>query len=486
MKRFKKVISLFVMLVMVIAMGVCVNAADPESGSVTVNPNFEGQTYTLYKLFDAEITWKDDGTVRAINYKLPAGKTDLGAGSTWFKIENGYVVAQDGLAEGWAKSPAAITWAKSFGSQVGSPIVAASDNDANVKWEGLNFGYYFVDSTLGAFIGVDTSNPDVVIEDKNEPSGIDKEITGVGEDKDTSSLGTGDDVTDIGNGANEKAIAQVGDPVSYKLTVKAKPGAENYVVTDTMTNLELVANSVTINGTAYASSTIVDKTESQVVDKANSFKIVFTKAYLDTITANTDIIIEYTATITEDAVIGEEGNPNTSTLTWGHKTVPDSDEDDAKVYVAKISLLKKDENNTPLAGAEFALKNAEGKYYYYDETAKAVKWVTSVDDATKYTTGDDGLLTKEFTGLNNGQYVLEETVVPAGYTALDPDDDALKFTIADTDYTDANLIQDTEVENKSGSLLPSTGGMGTRIFYILGAVLVIGAGVLLVTRRRMA
>ena len=91
------------------------------------------------------------------------------------------------------------------------------------------------------------------------------------------------------------------------------------------------------------------------------------------------------------------------------------------------------------------------------------------------------MLQLSFTGLANGTYTLIEKTVPAGYNkAADS-----TFTVAEHNYTAANLEQTAEVTNNSGSELPATGGIGTTIFYIIGAILVIGAGVVLVTRRRM-
>ena len=134
-----------------------------------------------------------------------------------------YVVAADGLAENWGKEVAARDWARSFGTQVGTAIVAASDNDADVSWTELTDGYYFVDSTLGAFVSIDTTRPAASVFDKNNPPTIDKKITGV---KDPSDATDGS-VFDRADGSDDEvAIAQVGDTVSYSLTVTVKPGAE--------------------------------------------------------------------------------------------------------------------------------------------------------------------------------------------------------------------------------------------------------------------
>ena len=133
MKRLSKAIVLLLSAIMVLAMSTSVFAADPPtSGSITVNPNFKGQTYTLKKLFDAQITFNEDGTQRAITYTLPAGKSL--EGNQWFELnENGFVVPKTGVTDDWAKDPAAIDWAESFGTAVEGcdPITADSDNDGD-------------------------------------------------------------------------------------------------------------------------------------------------------------------------------------------------------------------------------------------------------------------------------------------------------------------------------------------------------------------
>lgn len=135
-------------------------------------------------------------------------------------------------------------------------------------------------------------------------------------------------------------------------------------------------------------------------------------------------------------------------------------------------------------------KNEESTTYMYD----------AKNGSAEITTGDTGVFT--FTGLDSGTYYLVETAAPAGYNQLTK---PIEVTITGTDSTnqekgsvtykdladtDANEMTATnnqvKVENKAGSLLPSTGGIGTTIFYVLGGILVVGAGVLLITKKRMS
>lgn len=488
----KKIFAFMLTLVMMLSLSGIVNAgkvsAETTTGSVTVSPNFKNQTYTLYKLFDAHITFKDDGTVAAITYTLPEDKKDLGAGSQWFKINgNGFVEVKEGVAENWAKDRAAIDWAKSFGTQIGNSIKAASDNDESVKWGNLEFGYYFVDSTLGSFIGINSNTPDATIQDKNAAPTIDKEITGV-KDKDENTSGSVFDATeagektDVGQGVNEQAIAQIGDTVSYKLTIKVKPGAENYVITDTMTNLDLISDTIKVDDVAYNTSDKVDNATNGatvVSDEDDTFKITLAQIWLDTVTVDTNVVITYDAKLKASANVATEANPNTVKLTWGDNQEYNYSEDQSKVWTAEVDVDKHiaSEQGEPLEGAGFKLK--KGELFYNLDTDGNVTW-DNVGKEIK--TNAEGKLTEKFKGLANGSYTLVESTVPDGYNKLG--DTAV--TIADKDASDTNLSQTKVVINNTGSTLPLTGGIGTTIFYVLGGILMAAAVVLLITKKKMS
>lgn len=497
MKKMKKLMALVIAMVMVLGMGTAVFAAAPTSGSVTVNPNFKDQTYTLYKLFDAKMTYDDSGELQAVTYQLPTGKTaaDLiytdsdGATHQWFKLNdnNNVVVYDNSVGTDWAKDANAIAWAKSFGSTVGEAKTATANNDANVKWTDLAWGYYFVGTTMGSFIGVDTDNPNVTIQDKNSPPSIDKSITGV---KDSAGETSGsvfnatitEEKGDPGEGTNEQAIAQIGDTVSYQLSVKIKPGAQNYIITDTLTNLKIVASSFKVGGDAIASNAKVDASGTTITDGASTFTIKLAQSYLDTITSETTLLITYDAKLDLNAAVADAANPNTVKLTYGSKPDKNFFEDQAKVWTAKVNVNKRVASSAgqPLEGAGFKLKNSDNKYYKWDAT-NGVTWVAKAS-ADEIFTNAQGALTTEFKGLANGTYTLEETTIPKGYNKMDD----TTVTIADSDATNTNLSQVKTVINNAGTVLPSTGGIGTTIFYIIGTLLVIGAGILLVTRRRMS
>ena len=538
MKQVKKFLAFLLAAVLVISLGSLTAyatddepVAQPTSGSVQVASPNVGQTYTLYKLFDARMSFDDNGKMIAVTYTLPEGKTEddlkyeISEGNVrqWFKVENGYVVAADGVNAQWAKDADAMAWARAFGVKVAGkdPITAASAK-TEVKWADLPYGYYFVDSSLGSFVSVDSNNPNVTVQDKNNPPTLDKEITAVSHGSISNVIGNDEaasaDTSDVGQGANESAIAQIGDTITYKLTIGAKPGAENYVVTDTLaaglTPPAASAVSVKAVKAGETGEAALEGADYTVDVTGQVITVSFANAYLNTIPDDMTITIEYTATLNKDAVVASNSNDNSARLEWGHKTVKDYTEDQSKVWTAEITVFKVDDKSAALAGAGFVLKNADGKYYKFNAEAveavpaqgtegasdyvpakdaqpAGVVWVDSVEDATEYitevkeeTVGDktEKVAKITFTGLANGTYTLVEKTVPAGYN------EARKIpaiTIAAGNYSVENLSQSENIVNMAGTELPSTGGIGTTIFYVVGGLLLVVGGVLLVTKKRV-
>ena len=149
---------------------------------------------------------------------------------------------------------------------------------------------------------------------------------------------------------------------------------------------------------------------------------------------------------------------------------------------------------TALAGAEFILYkgNEENRDYAQVTEGKLTGWTKKKAEATKLVSGDDGMIAVE--GLDADTYYLEETKAPSGYNKLaGPVTVVISHAVTaegahmtNTLEQDATVVEKVEIENKSGTLLPSTGGIGTTIFYVLGSILVIGAVVLLIAKKRMS
>ena len=468
MKYMKKLTSLLLALLMVVGLTGTALAAD--SGSITVDNPRNEQTYTAYKIFD--VTYNSDksaysytiagnsewfGTVQAFASASGSGMTLTKAGDD----TNVYVVTTTNAfsAPKFAKALQADRAGKT-----GTTLTVA-DGKASVS--GLPLGYYFVTSSTGALCNLTTTDPNVTIHDKND----------VPFDK-----------------VDDKESVDVGETVTYTITGKVPDTTGfteyTYEINDTMSEgLTFNKDSVVvkIDGTVINDATI----NYDVDGNANCFTIsIPVMNYQDKV--GKTITVTYTAVVNEKAAAKIENNK--ATLTYSHdptdatKTTT-TPEDIETVYSAKIIIdkFKVDSSETKLAGAKFILykKDADSTLYYkWNSTDKQVEWVSNQSEATKVTTDDNGAA--EFIGLKDGTYYLVETEAPAGYNKLT---EAVAVSVNGASAVTADLSSLTvtqEIGNQTGSTLPETGGMGTRMFYLVGAVLVVGAGVLLITRRRMS
>lgn len=492
MKSIKKLLALAISLTLALMLALPAFAAG--TGSITINNPTAGNTYKLYKVFDADGVKNTDNEITAISYKvrsnhtsdtLPDGFVKDTAGNVYFGSEsNGTITPSndDLTAEQIASIGNYVTNADLIDT-----VVYNETNVTEVKFDNLDDGYYYITTTTGTAVTINSIGGEntITVNDKNEAPDLTKKIDSV----DTGWLDQ--------NGKN--AVAQVGTDVDYVATITVKNGAKSYKFTDTIgTGLKL-NDDVTV--TVGNSTTSVETGPITYTKKisGNVLTLEFADSWINGENVGVDavITIKYSAKITSDALTVDTGK-NTASISYGEnsqntKSIPDNDV--PHVYNASIVVKKWDTSNsqskTALAGAGFVLSKTEsGSTTYYkiaDATApatgKIVSWVPSIEDATEYTTSVDSstnTATVTFTGLASGEYTLIEKTVPAGYNkAADQD-----ITIAQS-ITEANLTQTAEVDNKTGSTLPSTGGMGTTLFYVLGGLLVAGAGVLLVTKRRM-
>ena len=261
---------------------------------------------------------------------------------------------------------------------------------------------------------------------------------------------------------------------------------------------------ITLNGTTVDAANYTVVTEGLTDDC--TFEVRFTQAFCDTLKANDKIVISYSATLNENAVIAGEGNPNTSKLSYGDssntKYTPDSQ---TKTYTWDVDVFKytmDGETETALAGAKFTLsKSTDGSspiaLVSKGNNVYRVAKTGETGTVTEITTDTTGKLTIQ--GLDADTYYLTETVAPAGYNMLaapikviiDNDGNVTYATktTANGEYGNAVAADASlgiKILNQSGTELPSTGGMGTTLFYVLGSVLVLGAVVLLVTKKRMS
>ena len=448
MKMMKKIFALLIAMVMVLGMSTMVFAAG--TGSITITPpddvdTTQTITYNIYKVFDA------DGNGSAISYKLVSGKTTAPAG---FTVDTAGNVTYSGTSTTGGLTEADIAAIAAYVASDSPVATVTSTGGADAVATGLANGYYYITTTTGTVVTIDSTNPNATVDDKNIIPGVDKKITGA------SSYDTD----------GKKALAQVGTQVEFTATITVGKGQIGYEFNDTMTSgLTYVADSLTVTGIPAAGYT--------ATASGQSIKVEFDDDEIAKLAQGAEIVLTYKATITENA-LNDDPEKNTATISYGNNGQYTSEPSVTEVYNAQFTVTKQDGNNQPLAGAGFVIANADNKYYKLDNGV--VTWVDSIEDADEHVSGAQGAVAA-FTGLANGTYTLVEKTVPAGYNkAADQN-----FTVAEHDYTATNLKQTAKAINTAGSVLPSTGGIGTTIFYIIGAILVIGAGVVLLTRRRM-
>ena len=482
MKHARKLTSLLLALVMVFALAVTVAAegtTTTPTGSITVDNPVADKTYTAYKIFDVVYD-----TARE-HYSYTIEKS-----SPWFETVNGYTA-------GLQLTPVADTTSNTYvvtfdESEFSAPsfaealknalttviptdvhqFAASADGKQQVA-NGLLLGYYFVKSSeTDALCNLTTTNPEVTIHDKNDMP-FEKKV--------------------------DKTNVDVGQTVKFTITGKVPDHTGfttyTYLITDTMTDgltFDKTSVKVTING-----ANVPQEPNGYTLTEPNDTEQFTFKLSINVrnFKIGDGIEVTYNATVNEKAIAEIESNKATLTYTNG-PTVDDdktTTEREVKVYSSKI-VIDKVEKTTDgtagkkLSGAEFVLykeETIEGnktiKYYQWDETNKKVVWDADKTKATVLETSTDGAAT--FGGLADGTYYLVETKAPAGYNQLK---DPVTVPVKGSDTDTMKLTVTATVENQAGTLLPSTGGMGTTIFYVLGAVLVVGAGVLLVTKKRMS
>ena len=449
MKHLKQLFA--AALAMFVAFAIAVPAFAAGTGSITITPP-DGVdedatiTYNIYKVFDA------DGNGTAISYKVMDGKTGVPAG---FTVDAAGNVTYAGTGTELTDTDIAAIAAYVEGDTPVATVTSTGGADAVAS--NLPNGYYYITTTTGTVVTIDSTNPDAKVDDKNVVPGIDKTIGNY----------------DSYDAQGKNAIAEVGKVVTYTVKITVGKGQTGYVMKDTLgTGLEYVDGSLAVTGMT------AEQDYKLTVDGQN-ITVKFEDDAVKAFEGSADgIVVTYKATVTSAAL---QDNPakNTATISYGNNSQYTSEPSVVNVYNAEISVLKTDGEDKPLAGAGFVLKNADGKYYTFANNA--VTWVDDIEKADEHVSGTDGKV-PAFNGLANGKYTLVEKTVPSGYNkAADQD-----ITIKEADVTAGNLKQSATVINKSGSVLPSTGGMGTTIFYVIGGALVITAGVLLVTKRRMA
>lgn len=537
MKSMKKLVTLLLSLVMLCALAMPAMAAETQY-SITINGAVAGHTYTAYQVFKgvyykgnlqndtlgdkeylSDVVWGDGVNGDDILRELKANDTLQTKFKNSTTAEDVAYVLQT-MAN---KSAELDEFARVVGKHLTTTAAGTTDEVAagatDAKIDNLAAGYYFVKDSGTINSGEIATKflvevvGDAKVTVKAQAPTFDKEIV------------KKDGTTVKGTSVN------VGDEVTFRLTANVPDMAsfEDYTFTmhDTLSegltfNKDSVT--VTVDGNSIVNadggSDKYTLTCPTADESHETFTISFTKTQLKELVKHTDnatafgatIVVEYNATLNENA-LNKDVETNKAYLEYtndpsgnGTKRTPE-----IIVYVYDFDLTvdkfdgtekeTAEVNSKRLQGATFILYKVEGEgnsakklYYMQNGTTKTVTWTETEAGATKFTTDENGKAI--FQGIAAGTYYLHETQAPAGYNSL-KDDVKVEITAAynssngelqnpsATSTNNGQYIQVQSIANKAGAVLPSTGGIGTTIFYVLGSILVLGAAVLLIAKKRM-
>ena len=462
MKKIKKILSLLLLLVLSLAQVGNVKA-DGTKGTITIKNAIVNETYSIYRILDLETyDAQNNHYIYRANTKWQAFINDASKGGKYLeaKNENGntYYVWKEN-ADQVKFTEEAIAYAKANSIEAEAFKTATS---TTVKFTELDLGYYLVSSSVGSLLHLTTTNPNGEINEKNtiKPE-VDKEV----KENSTGVYGKENDAT-------------IGDTVEFKSTITTGAGFKDYVLYDKMsTGLTLNPGSIK----AY----VIDNNDEVAIDEqyytvnrkveGYTFTVTFDNEFIAKQPINTKIVVKYTATLNENATIEGTGNINETKLTYDNGT---TETKTTTTYTYKFNLKKTDADEKEIEGAEFKLyKDNKEILVVLENEANSIYRVAVA--------GETGVTIKvghaTIKGLDAGTYYLEEVVSPEGYNKLTSKQEV---EVKGKNNDNSFHINDISVVNYTGSLLPETGGIGTMLFITFGLILILGFGLLLVTKLR--
>lgn len=503
MKHLKKIVSLLLTAVMVLAMCIPVMANNAATATTcAIKAPATNHVYKIYQIFTGDLR---EGVLSNIKWGANGNgtqgdmvdETTLNAlAAVNGKSDRKILDVVETYADLTKAQVSSVTQGQTYNAVPGYYLIK-DDEDV----EGIDSYTTYIVKVVG----------NVTIKPKSDVPDFVKKI------KDTN------DTTGVTSNWQDSADYDIGDKVPFKLEGTVASNYDDYKtyyfafhdieekgLTFDPTSVKVFVENAngTTEITTDTSLYTVNYTENAKLADGCTFEVVFNNLKdITSVTAGSKIRVEYTSLLNESAVLGNEGNVNKAKLEFSNN--PNSDQtgkpdkpgetpwDNVIVFTYQVVVNKyansvSDANK--LTGAEFTLSKK-----LKDNTTKDIAVVKSTDGTT-FT----------FKGLDDGDYILTETVTPDKYNTIDP----IKFTVAadhkivweTEDRTDiltelnGNATSgkitftatkndgklETNVINKSGSSLPETGGIGTTIFYVVGVILMLGAGVLLVTKKRMS
>ena len=502
MKTIKRSIALVLAMILALAMSVTVFAApnaDQNTFSLTLNKAVKGHTYEAYQILSGDLS-ADKATLSNIKWGEginAEGQTALGGDAA----EYAKTLAEMGNNSSELKEQAQIIGAN-LASASGS--VTVTDPDAKNVISNLKPGYYLIKDKDDSLQGQESYTEFILHVTDDVEANVKADVPSV--KKKVMDKNDTDNTNDAKIGWQDSADYDIGDDVPFQLTATLANNIESYKT------YSLKFNDTLSEGLDYNNDAVIKLGDKDVTDRftpsydATAKTLTFT---CDDILAfgakNSDkIVVEYTAKLNENAEIGAAGNPNTVYLDFsnnpnngGEGDRGKTPEDKVIVFTYKLTVNKVDKENKPLTGAEFSLfkkVKVDGKDEL--ELVEVKKILSTNAEGTVF----------GFTGLDDGTYVLRETKTPDGYNSIedqtftisakhDENSDDPKLTALTGDVASGSIIDlgvmlengelSTDVVNNKGSVLPSTGGAGRVAIYVIGAILVLGGGIVLVTKKRV-
>lgn len=479
----KKLFAVLVALTLVLSMGTLAFAAD--TGKITINNAVDGATYNIYKMFNFAPT---AGSATQGRYTVATNWADFltGDGAAYLKVNDETGTIEWNGEETDARKAELAKAAVAYAKEKNIAATATKEAEgATVEFTGLDLGYYAIDTSLGTLCALTNTNSNFTATEKNAKPDINKLVQ---EDSEMENA-------DGGWGkVNDADIDQV---VNYKSTITVGVGATNYVMHDTMEKGLTFNNDVVVK---LADGTVVGEANYTVTvspTDGHTFDVAFANTFIEGLAKGTQFTVFYSATLNENAKIAVDGNDNTVKLSYGEDSTWETAEHKTTTYTWKMDVLKytmDGENKVELAGAKFQLLDKDGnalKFTDVTTTGGVPTYRLDADgEVTEITTDENGKFV--LVGLDEGTYKLHETEAPAGYNKLAKDIDVVvTSTYDETALTATYKINNSdpatiEVENKTGGLLPETGGIGTTIFYVVGGLLMLAAAIVLISKKRMA
>ena len=502
MKLIKKIAAIMFAFMMVFTLSSNVNAEtvsgdSTQTGTITINNAKKDHIYKLYRILDLDsYSYDDANTNKEGNYSYSIPETapenkwenfitqNAGVGKYFTIAKNKYVTFNEGKSVAdLAKDAIAYANVSTNGIQAQDTI--KPNNDGPITFNNLKLGYYLIDSSMGTLCVLNTTNKDATVNEKNEVPTVEKKV----KNQDSNNYGN-------------SIYSELDKTINFQIKIDVKKGVENYELHDKADegitiNKESIKVSVISGDTTTILNKDTDYTVNVTPDDGCSFHVNFTKG----IKENDIVYVNYDGNLNEKAKVLtnlnvteeeiEHSNKNEAWLKYGHTNT--TTHESVNIQTLSIPVFKYTDPGSGkigLKGVEFTLStDADGndKLYFIKESSTGEE-----DVYTRVTSDTPNATTTIITpksgkfrlnGLK-GDYYLKETKALPGYNKIDK---AIKLHI-DGIYIkineDTKVETEVKVENNKGSLLPSTGGMGTTLIYLIGGALVLGSGFVLANKKR--